>query len=209
MASGGENNPRPLVIGFEGNIGAGKTTLIRNLAKSLGERCFVFWDAALKCPHLEKFYEDRSAENCYRVQKWVADERRGREYPDDVAVILVDRTAMSDTVFTLIGADRLGGDRTIELLEMARRTALVERPDFLVFLDTKVDECLANIDKRGRPMEGGIDSAYLQKIADAYETELKLTGLPPYAIVPLAEEDASWKFVDALLLRLLIEKNRE
>lgn len=185
-----DDKKRPLVIGFEGNIGAGKSTLIRKLSRRLGEKGFVFGDAALKCPHLEKFYKEPSAENAYLVQKWVADERKAREYPTDVPIILVDRTTMSDVVFTMVGSELMGKEKTMDLLDRACENTDIEEIDVTLFLDTPIQTCLENIAKRGRKMEEDIRASYLQKISDGYDKVFeKLTREDDPIVIPIPYGD--------------------
>ena len=68
-----ERHPQcaPIVL-VEGNIGAGKTTLIRDLADELGFR--VFLEPTSKNPYLAKFYADPK-KYALKLQLWIFRQR--------------------------------------------------------------------------------------------------------------------------------------
>lgn len=73
---GGESSERhtqcaPIVL-VEGNIGAGKTTLIRELSEKLGFR--VFLEPTAKNPYLAKFYADPK-KYALKLQLWIFRQR--------------------------------------------------------------------------------------------------------------------------------------
>ena len=56
----------------EGNIGVGKSTLARKMAKELG--CTLFMEPTVENPYLEKFYADPH-KYALKLQLWILQQR--------------------------------------------------------------------------------------------------------------------------------------
>ena len=84
-----DNQHSPKMFVIEGNIGVGKTTLARSLAKKM--RCKPFLEPALENPFLERFYDDPH-KYAMKLQMWIF-RQRYRTYLE--AVKYMKATGMS------------------------------------------------------------------------------------------------------------------
>ncbi len=158
-------------IAIAGNIGSGKTTLARMLAKTYG------WTPYLEpCdnPYLPDYYSNlrRWAFNTqlyflsHRLREAAEISRR-----DDIVV--QDRTIYEDIhVFARnLHILRLMSDRDFntyrELFDLL--TQDTSHPDLLVYLRASVPNLAASIQNRGRSWEQSISIEYLQGLNDLYE----------------------------------------
>ena len=171
----------PLVV-VEGNIGAGKTTLIQGL-KEKGYR--VFLEPTVTNPYLEKFYED-SKTYAFPLQMWMLERRFlwflkavEMSWADSYAStedmpkgLLLDRSVYSDKVFAV--QNHLDGNISEEqfaayterLNDIKTRIPL---PNALVYLDVTAARCHQRVMARCRECEMGIPKAYLANLGLRYE----------------------------------------
>lgn len=159
-------------IAIEGNIGVGKTTLARMLAKSLNAR-LVLEDFSDN-PFLPSFYENPEKfafplEMSFMAQRFL----QWREAMDSD---LFQPIVVSDYHFDkslLFASHTLSSD----VYPMFRKLSLqlsssLRKPDVLIFLRSPVDRLLEKIDERGREYEKGITSDYLLKVEEVYHNWL-------------------------------------
>jgi len=174
---GGGNNV-PVInqpyIGFEGPIGAGKTTLAQLLALHLGAKLIL--EDVDGNAFLPDFYADRErwalgAQLAFLISRYEQLRKipalRGRP-------VVSDYTQAKDPIF----ARTLLHDREVELYERlsAGLDASLSRPDLTVYVDASNDVLLDRIRARNRPYEASIDAKYLDALRDAYGRHHKSTG---------------------------------
>jgi len=156
------------VIAVEGNIGVGKTSLSRMLARHFGAR--LVEEKIEDNPFLERFYEDMGVFrlqtqlvfllNRYRQQIALVQ----KELFDDLTII--DYLFARDKIFAHVNLsdDELGLYNRIAR-ELEER---VIRPDLVVYLQARSDVLFARIQRRGRPVERGISRDYLETLNEAF-----------------------------------------
>jgi deoxyguanosine kinase len=161
-------------IGFEGPIGAGKTTLAQLLALHLGAKLIL--EDVDGNAFLPDFYADRErwalgAQLAFLISRYeqlrTVPALRGRP-------VVSDYTQAKDPIF----ARTLLHDREVELYERLSvgLDASVSRPDLTVYVDARNDVLLDRIRKRNRRYEASIDAKYLDALRDAYAHHHKSTG---------------------------------
>lgn len=159
-------------IAIVGNIGAGKTTLTRLLAKH------YHWEPMFESidnnPYIEDFYADMKRWS-FNLQifflnsrfKQISDITKGTQS------VIQDRTIYEDA--------HIFAENLYEMELMTERdyenyrnifdniTSFIKPPDLLVYLKASVPTLVSNIQKRGREYETGIRIDYLSKLNEKYD----------------------------------------
>ena len=153
-------------IGFEGPIGAGKTTLAQLLAMHLGATLIL--EDVDGNEFLPDFYADRErwalgTQLAFLISRY---EQLRTIPPSRSKPVVSDYTKAKDPIF----ARALLHDREVELYERLSvgLDASVCRPDLTVYVDARDDVLLDRIRQRNRPYETSIDAAYLDALRNAY-----------------------------------------
>lgn len=161
-------------VGFEGPIGAGKTTLAQLLALHLGAKLIL--EDVDGNAFLPDFYADRErwalgAQLAFLISRYeqlrMIPALRGRP-------VVSDYTQAKDPIF----ARTLLHDREVELYERLSvgLDSGLSRPDLTVYVDARNDVLLDRIRKRNRQYEASIDAKYLDALRDAYARHHKSIG---------------------------------
>ena len=161
-----------MYIAIAGNIGAGKTTLTKMLAKYYG------WEPRFESvsfnPYLEDYYGD--------IKRWVfcletyfLKER----YKDMQAVQRAGHTIVQDRsiyegVYVFVRNNYERGDLSqrdfetfMELFDLMK--SQMKMPDLMIYLRKSVPALIAQIQKRGRDYEQTMQIDYLKDLNDKYE----------------------------------------
>jgi deoxyguanosine kinase len=161
-------------IGFEGPIGAGKTTLAQLLALHLGATLIL--EDVDGNAFLPDFYADRErwalgAQLAFLISRY---EQLRTIPPARARPVVSDYTQAKDPIF----ARALLHDREVELYERLSvgLDASLSRPDLTVYVDARNDVLLDRIRQRNRPYEASIDAKYLDALRDAYARHHNSTG---------------------------------
>ena len=161
-------------IGFEGPIGAGKTTLAQLLALHLGATLIL--EDVDGNAFLPDFYVNRErwalgAQLVFLISRY---EQLRTIPPSRTRPVVSDYTQAKDPIF----ARALLHDREVELYERLSigLDASVSRPDVTVYVDATNDVLLDRIRRRNRPYEVSIDAEYLDALRDAYARHQNSTG---------------------------------
>ncbi|WP_298167411.1 deoxynucleoside kinase [Acidithiobacillus sp.] len=157
----GMTNPR--IISIEGPMGAGKTSLARQLGHALGGQ--IILEAPAQNPFLCRFYQGPGAALATELQ-FLMQRRAQWQHPGDKHWIISDHSARKDEIFTPLTLD------TEELrLFQALRMALDYHPapaDLMIFLDAPLPILLERIRVRGDAYEQALTADYLERVQAAY-----------------------------------------
>lgn len=159
-------------IAIAGNIGSGKTTLTRMLAKHY--KWEAKFEQVVENPYLEDFYKDmRRWSFCLEV--FFLKER----FKDILAIsenkntVIQDRSIFEGVhVFAKNNHDQgtisdLDFQTYMELFE--QMMSIVKIPDLMIYLRADINHLVANIQKRGRDYEQSIKLDYLKGLNQRYE----------------------------------------
>jgi deoxyguanosine kinase len=161
-------------IAFEGNIGAGKTTLTTKIAEDFNAKMVL--ERFADNPFLPKFYKDQNRYAFPLEMSFLAD--RCQQLSDDLAqfdlfkdFVVADYHIFKSLIFAKI---TLAEDEyrlyrnlfTIIYKEMPK-------PDLYIYLYQNTQRLLQNIKKRGRSYEQDIQEEYLEKINTGYLEYIK------------------------------------
>lgn len=175
-----------------GNIGSGKSSLTRLLAKEYE------WDAYYESvddnPYLSDFYADMGRWS-FNLQVYFLS-KRFRDHKSIVESdrsVIQDRSIYEDAEIFAKNLNKIGkmNDRDytnyVELYKVMME--YLQPPDVLIYLDAKIDTLLKQIAKRGRDYEQSIPAAYLEQLDENYKEWIKNYKLGPLLIIPSDEVD--------------------
>ena len=161
-----------MYIAIAGNIGAGKTTLTKMLAKHYG------WEPRFESvgfnPYLEDYYSDIKRWS-FCLETYFLKER----FKDMLAVQQAAHTIVQDRsifegVHVFVRNNYERGDLSerdyttyMELFELMKLK--MKRPDLMIYLRKSVPALIAQIQKRGRDYEQTMQLDYLKGLNDKYE----------------------------------------
>ena len=159
-------------IAIAGNIGSGKSTLTRLLAKHYG------WEPRFEAvdhnPYLEDYYQDIHRWS-FNLEVYFLKER----FRDLIAISQTDHTIIQDRtifegVYVFMENNRAMGhlsDRDyhtyMELFE--QMMSVVRLPDLMIYLRASVPYLVGNIQQRGRDYDQSIQLEYLQNLNERYD----------------------------------------
>lgn len=179
----------PHYIVVEGPIGVGKTSLARRLAESFGSDLLL--EGADHNPFLERFYQN-PAQAALPTQLYFLIERVRQ-------VEKLRQRDMFSSVWVadfLLEKDRLFAELTLNEDELRLYEEVYARmavdgpvPDLVIYLQAPVEVLLRRIAKRGIPHEQLMESAYLQRLVDAYTRFFYHYDAAPLLIVNASEFD--------------------
>ena len=159
-------------IAIAGNIGAGKTTLTKLLAKHFK------WDAhfedVVDNPYLDDFYHQMERWS-FNLQIYFLNSRfrQVREIKETGKTTIQDRTIYEDAyIFApnlhamglMTNRDYNNYKSLFDLME-----DLVGSPDLLIYLRSSIPNLVDQIHKRGRDYENTISIEYLSRLNERYE----------------------------------------
>ncbi len=160
-------------IAIAGNIGSGKTTLTKMLAKHYGYRSMLETDC--NNPYISSFYEDMrrwsfNLEIHYlhtRIKHLI-------EIRKSETNIVQDRTLYEDAYIFTPNLHAMGlmttrdFDNYLQMFELLE--SFIQPPDLLIYLRADVPNLIKQIQRRGRDYEGSIRLDYLSSLNNRYES---------------------------------------
>ena len=161
-----------MYIAVAGNIGSGKSTLTRMLARHYK------WEARFESvdqnPYLEDYYRDIQRWS-FNLEVYFLKER----FRDLIAIQQADHTIIQDRtifegVYVFMKNNRDMGnlaERDYETyMELfTQMLELVKLPDLMIYLKASVPHLVGNIQKRGREYEQTMQLEYLENLNRRYE----------------------------------------
>jgi len=174
-------------IVIEGPIGVGKSSLAKKMAHTLDSPTLL--EKPAENPFLERFYKSPKRYALptqlfflfQRVRQLSDLKQEDLFSPGRVADFMLEK----DPLFAQITLD----DDEFRLYQTVFNNLTIDRlsPDLIIYLQAPVEVLQQRIKKRRIKYERDIDSAYLQKLSDAYTTFFHSYSETPLLIVNAAE----------------------
>ena len=190
-------------IGISGLIGAGKTTLAKELGKVLNLP--VYYEPIVENEYLEDFYRDMKRYSfSFQIYLLNCRFRQHQQVLWNGTGGIQDRTLYEDSIFAKV----LYEDGNMEereyktYLNLFRNMSnFMKKNTLIVHLDVKPEESLRRIKMRARGCETGITIEYLTKLYNAYEEFLSEIS----KVIPVIRVDYS-KFKTAEEMAQIIKR---
>lgn len=166
-----QDQPR-LFIAVAGNIGAGKTSLTRQLAKHYSWS--AFFESVDGNPYLSDFYEDMRRWS-FNLQIYFLSTRfkHHRDMLSREGGLIQDRTIYEDVEIFAKNLHSMGlmSDRDHQSYKdlFQEMTQYIQPPNLLIYLRAQVPTLVRQIQSRGREYESSIRLDYLERLNDLYE----------------------------------------
>ena len=163
-------------IAIAGNIGAGKTTLTRLLAKNFNWK--AQFEAVDNNPYLDDFYNDMEKWS-FNLQIYFLGSRfrQVKEIRESGENIIQDRTIHEDAFIFASNLHDMGllmsRDYENYLTVFNLMNSFVEAPDLLIYLRASIPTLVHQIQMRGRDYESSISIDYLNRLNENYEEWVK------------------------------------
>ncbi len=159
-------------IAVAGNIGSGKSTLTRMLARHYGWE--PRYESVDENPYLEDYYRDIHRWS-FNLEVYFLKER----FRDLLAIANADRDIIQDRtiyegVYVFMANNKAMGNLSQRDYEtymelFAQMMSMVRVPDLMIYLRASVPHLVGNIQKRGREYEQTIQLEYLQNLNRRYD----------------------------------------
>lgn len=167
-----------MLISVMGLLGAGKSTLVSNLACNL-ERAVEFQEPVDNNPFLTKYYED-PVRWSYAMQVNLLFERYKmtqeayfKSLHGDITIL--DSTIYSDMAFALVQkwSNYFTPEEYKSYINMHKVIAMQSaQADITFWLEVPIEVSLQRINSRGRDCESSIPRKYLEDLREAYDIVL-------------------------------------
>jgi deoxyadenosine/deoxycytidine kinase len=159
-------------VAIAGNIGAGKTTLTKLLAKHY--KWDTHFEDAEDNPYLNDFYEDMQRWS-FNLQIYFLNSRLNQimEIRENKKTVIQDRTIYEDAYIFAPNLHAMGlmttrdYDNYIQLFNTMLH--FIQPPELLIYLRASIPTLVRQIQKRGREYEESIRLDYLKRLNERYE----------------------------------------
>lgn len=161
-----------MYIGVAGNIGCGKTTLTRMLAKHYGWT--PNYESVTFNPYLEDYYKDIPRWS-FNLEVYFLEQRLKDLFriAHSDGTIVQDRTIF-EGVYVFVANNHDQGNLSdrdfatyMDIFESM--VSLVKAPDLMIYLRSSIEHLVSQIQKRGRDYEQGMSLEYLGGLNERYE----------------------------------------
>ena len=194
-------------IALEGNIGAGKTTLVHKIAKDFNAKTVL--ERFADNPFLPKFYKDQNRYAFPLEMSFLAD--RYQQLSDDLAqfdlfkdFIVADYHIFKSLIFAKITLAEDEYRLYRNLFDIIYKE--MPKPDLYIYLYQNTERLLQNIKKRGRSYEQNIEADYLDKINNGYLEYIKSQTDLNVLIIDVSDRDFVKKHEDYLFILSEIQR---
>jgi deoxyadenosine/deoxycytidine kinase len=170
-----------------GNIGAGKSTLVKLLSERLDYR--PYYEPVAENPYLEDFYRDMPSWAFHSQLFFLSYRVRShRTLMDDPHSVVQDRSLYEDAE---VFARNLYERGTMSERDWSTysglyktMTGLLPAPDLVIYIKASVETLMSRIALRGRGFEASITEEYLSGLNRLYEAWIEGFELSPVLVVP-------------------------
>ena len=194
-------------VAFEGNIGAGKTTLATKIAEDFNAKTVL--ERFADNPFLPKFYKDQNRYAFPLEMSFLAD--RYQQLSDDLAqfdlfkdFIVADYHIFKSLIFAKITLAEDEYRLYRNLFDIIYKE--MPKPDLYIYLYQNSERLLQNIKKRGRSYEQEIHADYLEKINSGYLDYIKSQTELNVLIIDVSDRDFVKNQEDYLFILEEIQK---
>ena len=196
-------------IAVAGNIGVGKSTLVKLLSEALDWT--PFYEPVSENPYLADFYEDMQAWG-FHSQVYFLMRRLHihRQLMNMNGSVIQDRSVYEDAeifAHNLYLQDAISERDYSTYRELYRvLVAFLPPPDLVIYLRASVPTLLERISRRGRDYERTISADYLEDLNELYQSWVETFELCPILTIPSDNLDYVAK---PKHLRLIVDKVRD
>ncbi|MBI4417178.1 MAG: deoxynucleoside kinase [Ignavibacteriales bacterium] len=164
--------PSPVFVAVAGNIGAGKSSLTRLLAKRFG--WVPYFESVDDNPYLPDFYADMKRWSFHLQMYFLANRfKNHKKMIESGKSVIQDRSIYEDAEIFARNLYEMGN---MEMRDYENYTSLfgvmmeyLKPPDLMIYLRSTVDTLLDQISRRGRTYEQSIRRDYLELLNRHYE----------------------------------------
>jgi deoxyadenosine/deoxycytidine kinase len=179
-------------IAIAGNIGAGKTTLTKLLAKNYKFNKQL--EDVVKNPYLDDFYNQMERWS-FNLQIYFLNSRfrQVKEIHEKNKNVIQDRTIYEDANIFAPNLHAMGlmTNRDFEnyrsLFDLMEEN--VAAPDLLIYLRSSIPNLVSQIHKRGREYENSISIEYLSRLNERYEAWIHNYKKGPLLVIDIDDLD--------------------
>lgn len=179
-------------IAVAGNIGAGKTTVTKLLAKHYNWK--PHFEDVDENPYLTDFYEDMQRWS-FNLQVYFLNSRFNQilEIRNSGHTVIQDRTIYEDAFIFAPNLHAMGlmttrdFDNYFSLFQLMSK--LVQAPDLLIYLRASVPKLVQQIQQRGRKYENTIRLDYLKRLNERYEAWIANYDLGKILVIDVDNTD--------------------
>ena len=196
-------------IVIEGNIGAGKTTLSKMIAKEYNAKLIL--EQFADNPFLPKFYNEPDkysfqlelsflAERYYQLNKELTSRDLFRPFT------VADYYFMKSLIFAKATLKEDEYNLYRQIFNIIYKS--IPKPDLYVYLHIDVNNLVKNIAKRGRDYEQGISGDYLAKLQEGYFDFFKQQTDIPFLVIDSNNMDFVGNQKDYAKVKSLLFENK-
>ena len=179
-------------IAIAGNIGAGKTSLTKQLSKSLKYK--PYYEDVIANPYLDDFYSHMERWS-FNLQIYFLNSRfrQVKEIHEKNKNVIQDRTIYEDANIFAPNLHAMGlmTNRDFEnyrsLFDLMEEN--VAAPDLLIYLRSSIPNLVSQIHKRGREYENSISIEYLSRLNERYEAWIHNYKKGPLLVIDIDDLD--------------------
>lgn len=177
---------RKVFVAVAGNIGAGKSSLTKLLAKQFGWK--PYFESVEDNPYLDDFYGNMKRWS-FNLQVYFLSNRfkSHKSITEGKGSVILDRVIYEDAEIFARNLHEIGNmedrdyDNYVALYDVM--TEFLHPPDLLIYLRANVDTLMRQISLRGRDFEQSIKREYLEQLNRHYESWIKRYKRGPLLVV--------------------------
>lgn len=173
-------------IAVAGNIGSGKTTLTKLLAKHFSWE--PHYEGVDENPYLHDFYNDMQRWS-FNLQVYFLNSRFNQilEIRKSGKTVIQDRTIYEDAYIFAPNLHSMGLMTTRDFENYFTlfnlMSSLIQPPDLVIYLKGSIPTLVNQIEKRGRKYENNIRIDYLKKLNDRYNSWASAYNLGKFMVI--------------------------